>query len=53
MTKLTEYIMENDLDHDKAMNALQNAGVISDNAVTSEQVADADCQKAIETLARE
>ena len=35
---------------DEAMNALQNSGVISDNCVTPADVAEADCQKAIEHL---
>lgn len=50
MNALTQYIFLNGLDHDRAMNALQDKAVISDNAVTSEDVADVDCQKAIDEL---
>lgn len=38
------------LDETKILNCLQNAGIISDHAVTVGQVASADCQAAIDYL---
>ena len=34
----------------QAMNLLQNNGVVSDNCITHEDIADVDCPKAIEFL---
>ena len=50
MNPLTQYIFENDLDHDKAMNKLQQHALVSDNAVTSENVAGVDQDRAVEAL---
>ena len=50
MSSLTKYIRKNLLCPVKVMNALTEAGLISDNCVLDEDVADVDCGRAIAWL---
>lgn len=50
MNTLVKYIRKNLLDPVKVMNLLMDSGLISDNCVTPEDVADVDCARAIEWL---
>lgn len=50
MSTLEKYVLKNLLDPVKVMNALMDAGLISDNCIAIGDVADADCARAIEWL---
>jgi hypothetical protein len=50
MSTLVKFVRKNLLDPVKVINALTAAGLISDNCVHIEDVADADCARAIEWL---
>jgi hypothetical protein len=50
MTTLETHIIENKLDETKAMNVLQDRGIISDNCIDVKDVAEADCERAIAVL---
>lgn len=50
MSALEKYVRKNLLDSVKVMNALMDAGLISDNCVSVSDVADVDCAKAIAWL---
>jgi hypothetical protein len=50
MNSLVLHIAKRRLDWDKVMNALQSAGVVSDNTVNALRVAKADCPKAIAAI---
>jgi hypothetical protein len=47
---LSEFIQKNRMDTGKAMNLLQSNGIISDNAVSVEDVAEADTKNAVRFL---
>lgn len=51
MNPLEQYLLRNNLDPIQAMNSLQSAGIISDNAVMAADVAEADVYRAIDYLA--
>ncbi len=44
---LAEYLCTFDIPWDLALNALQGAGIVSDNCISIDEVAEADCPKAI------
>lgn len=50
MNALERYIAEHKLDETKAMNALQEHGIISDLCVWARDVADVDCKRATDIL---
>ena len=50
MSTLEKYVQKHLLDPVKVMNALAEAGIISDNCIAISDVADADCARAIEWL---
>lgn len=50
MSTLEKYVRKNLLDPVKVMNALMDAGLISDNCIAIGDVADVDCARAIEWL---
>ncbi len=50
MTLLEQFLASTELDPTQAMNALQECGIVSDNAVTAADVADADFPAAREFL---
>lgn len=50
MNTLEKYIYKNLLNPIRVMNALMDSGMISDNCVLPEHVADEDCARAIEWL---
>lgn len=50
MNTLVLHIAKHQLDFTKTMNALQRAGVVSDNCIHAGSVAKADCPKAIQAI---
>lgn len=48
MNALQQFIQENKMDEMKVMNALQNAGVVSSECWYAAEVAEADCDLAVE-----
>lgn len=50
MNLLQEFIIETGSDEIQSMNELQDSGIISDNCVESADVADADCERAVDFL---
>lgn len=50
MNALIHYCQDRNLDQTEVMNALQDRGLISDNAVLMEEVAPKDCARAVEWL---
>lgn len=50
MSKLEAHINKSGLDETKTMNLLQSNGIISDNCISSKDVSDADCEKAVQHL---
>lgn len=50
MNPLEQFILDEQLDPVKAMNTLQNCGVISDNCVCPADVADSDCAAAVKFI---
>lgn len=50
MNSLQDYLAGVGADEAKAMDALQDAGIISDNCVWARDVAEADCPAAVEFL---
>ena len=50
MSTLAQFILDQRIDPVKAMNTLQNFAVISDNCVGPEDVAEADCPRAIQFI---
>jgi hypothetical protein len=50
MNRLSEFILRREMDTTEAMNVLQGGGVVSDNCVTAEDVAEVDCQRAVNFL---
>lgn len=50
MNALQNYLGENNVDETKAMNILQEHGIISDNCVTAADVPDCDAEDAIDFL---
>lgn len=50
MNLLEKYLRKNLFDPTRVMNALMDAGLISDNAVWPADVADVDCARAVEWL---
>jgi len=47
MSALEKWLFDNGFDDVKAMNHLQGAGIVSDNAISAGDVADVDCPKAV------
>jgi len=50
MTTLAQFILDQRIDPVKAMNTLQNFGIVSDNCIGPEDVAEADCPRAIKFI---
>ena len=50
MNSLQPFLELSDIDPTDAMNRLQEAGIVSDNCVTAADVAEADCERAVEFL---
>lgn len=50
MTLLEQFLASTNMDPTQAMNALQECGIVSDNAITAADVADADFIKARDFL---
>jgi hypothetical protein len=50
MNSLEKFVSQSELDPIQAMNDLQDAGIISDNCVSAQDVSNADCLRAIEFL---
>lgn len=50
MNLLEQWIKKNDKFDDVTMNRLQEAGIVSDEAIHASDVADSDCEKAIRFL---
>ena len=50
MNSLESFLEAQGLDESSAMNKLQDAGVISDNAITAQDVANGDCLRAVKWL---
>lgn len=50
MNSLTEFVIKYDMRPRMVMNILQDKGLVSDNAILLEDVAEKDCAKAIEHL---
>lgn len=49
-TSLCAYCCQFGINWDKALDLLQGAGIVSDNCVSLDEVAEADCPKAIQWL---
>jgi hypothetical protein len=50
MNSLIDFVVKYELRAGQSMNILQEKGIISDNAIVLEDVAEADCKRAIEFL---
>lgn len=53
MNPLQRHLHQHQLDPRDAMNALMDAGLVSDNAVWPEDVAEADCKGAVEWMMKQ